>query len=642
MRDVEANLGSSASDELVQIKPDVEAPEPDVCLRVARERFAADDLAGAYAWLVRVADSRGPFVTWASAASALARFEKREAPPARRSARVAVAGSYTTSQFGSLLRLAALRRGLRLEIYESGFDLYTQEILDPASDLYRFRPDYVVIAPHDGTVAFAPLTEAAEIERTLDDEVRRWRSLWEAVRTNSPARVLQHNLAIRPETAWGHVGLRVRGTRDEMLQALNARLAEAAGETTLIVDCDRIAAAVGKFHWFDDRYWHLAKQAVALDAVPELARHTAAVLAGAEALSSKCIALDLDNTLWGGIVAEDGLENIQLGGGPQGEAYVAFHEYLLALRSRGVILAVASKNNDADAREPFERHPDTRLRIEHFAAFHANWDDKPTSLRAIASELGIGLDAIAFVDDNPAERQIIRQVIPEVEVVRMPPDPSGYVRALSDSLLFEMPTLTAEDLGRAGHYRARAAGAARAKQATSLDDFYASLEMEAHIAPFDELNLPRIAQLVGKTNQFNLTTRRYSLTELRSFKDDEKSITMYLRLRDQFGDHGLVAVLIAREEPSVMDIDTWLMSCRVIGRTVEKEMLARLCMLARERGIGRLRGTFIPTAKNGVVEKVFERCGFSLSSNEAGTTTWEYDIQREGIISSEFIRPWSE
>ncbi len=642
MGNVETNLRSGASDELVQVKPDVDSPEPAFCLRMARARFAADDLAGAYAWLVRVADSPGPFVTWASAAGALAKFEAREAPPARRSARVALAGGYTTSQLGSLLRLAALRRRLRLEIYESGFDLYTQEILDPASALYDFAPDYVIIAPHDGSVGFRPLTEASDVERTLDDELRRWRSLWEAVQTNSSARVIQHNLAIRPVTAWGHVGMRVRGTRDEMLHALNARLAEAAGETTLIVDCDRIAAAVGKFRWFDDRYWHLAKQAVALDAIPELARHTAAVLAAAEGLSSKCIALDLDNTLWGGVVAEEGLEGIQLGGSPQGEAYVAFHEYLLALRSRGIILAVASKNNDADAREPFERHPDARLRIEDFAAFHANWDDKPTSLRAISSELGLGLEDIVFVDDNPAERVLVRQVLPEVEVVRMPPDPSGYVRALSDSLLFEMPSLTREDLGRAGHYRARTAAAACARETTSLDDFYASLEMEAHVAPFDELNLPRIAQLVGKTNQFNLTTRRHALSELRALMDDEKSITMYLRLRDQFGDHGLVAVMIAREESDVMDIDTWLMSCRVIGRTVEREMLARLCVLGLERGITRLRGTFIPTTKNGVVEKVFEGFGFTLRSTEVGTTTWEYDIDEQGIINSEFIRPWSE
>jgi FkbH-like protein len=462
------------------------------------------------------------------------------------------------------------------------------------------------------------------------------------VQQHSQARVVQHTIAIRPETHWGHVASRVRGTRDEMLRTLNARLGEAAGTNVLTVDCDRVAAAFGKSRWFDDRYWHLAKQAVALDALPELSRHTAAVLAAAEGLSAKCIALDLDNTLWGGVIAEDGLSGIQLGGGARGEAFVAFQEYLLALRARGVILAVASKNNDADAREPFEQHPDMRLRLDHFAAFHANWDDKPSSLKAIASELNIGLDSIVFVDDNPAERAIVRQLLPEVEVLPMPEDPSDYVRALSDSLLFELAALTSEDLQRAGQYQARAAAAAQAQQAGTLEEYYVSLRMEAAIAPFDELNMPRIAQLVGKTNQFNLTTRRHGLTELQAFMADDAYVTMHLRLRDQFGDHGLVALLIARQEGEVFDIDTWLMSCRVIGRTVENAMLSRLCELAAARGAARLRGTYIPSAKNAPARDVFERLGFTLVSDDEGVTVWEYDIEHRGAITSEFIGLWDE
>src|SRR5213078_2141475 len=211
---------------------------------------------------------------------------------------------------------------------------------------------------------------------------------------------------------------------------------------------------------------------------------------------------------------------------------------------------------DADAREPFEQHPDTRLRLDDFAAFQANWNDKPSSLRAIARDLSIGLEAIVFVDDNPAEREIVHQVLPEVEVLPLPPDPSGYVRALSDSLLLEMAAVTSDDFRRAGQYQARAAAAAQASQAASLDEFYASLGMEALVAPFDELNLPRITQLVGKTNQFNVTTRRHGPREIRAFMEDDRYVTMYLRLRDQFGDHGLVAVLVARHEGDVLDIDT--------------------------------------------------------------------------------------
>jgi FkbH-like protein len=608
----------------------------DDCLARANACFREGDLSGAYAWVVKVAEPGESFRAWASAAAALARFAASSPPSARRSARIALAGSYTTSQLAPLLRLAGLRRGLDLEVFETGFDTYRQEILDPGSDLYEFAPDYVILAPHEGGVPFPPLTE--DVEGALEAELARWRSLWDAIEERTSARVVQHNFAVRPETAWGHVGLRLPGTRDAMLRALNARLAEEAGDGVLLVDCDGIASSFGKHRWFDDRYWHLSKQAVALDALPELARHTAAVLAGAEGLSAKCIVLDLDNTLWGGVIAEDGLAGIELGGGPRGEAYVAFQEYLLALRARGILLAVASKNNDGDAREPFERHPDMRLALDHFSVFVANWDDKPRSLQTIAAELNIGLDSLVFVDDNPAEREVVRQLLPEVEVLELPADPSGYVRALSSSLLFEAPSITAEDLGRAAQYRGRAATAVLQERAGSLEDFYESLEMEAFVAPFDELNLARIAQLVAKTNQFNLTTRRHSLNDLRSFMADDGYITLYLRLRDQFVDHGLVGVLIARDDGETIDIDTWLMSCRVIGRTVEDEMLMQLCEAARARGRSRVRGTFVPTEKNAVVRDLFEQLGFSRVSEDGGASFWEYDIDKRGMVTSDFIR----
>jgi FkbH-like protein len=354
-------------------------------------------------------------------------------------------------------------------------------------------------------------------------------------------------------------------------------------------------------------------------------------------LSRKVLALDLDNTLWGGVIAEDGLPGIQLGAGARGEAHVAFQEHLRALRSRGVLLAVVSKNNDADAREPFERHPDMRLALSDIAVFVANWEDKATNIRTVAATLGIGLDSLVFVDDNPAEREIVRQVLPEVEVPVLPEDPSGYVRALSDTLLFESVALTAEDRGRAEQYRARAAAVELQQRAGSLEAFYDSLGMEAVVAPFDELNLARIVQLIGKTNQFNVTTRRHGASAVRAFMEDPRAVTMYLRLRDTFTDHGLVAVLVAEQDGERLDIDTWLMSCRVIGRTVEDEMLARLCEIAVERGCTRVRGTFVPTAKNHVVRDLFERLGFALVAEEDGRTTWEYDIDEKGVPRSEHI-----
>jgi FkbH-like protein len=377
-----------------------------------------------------------------------------------------------------------------------------------------------------------------------------------------------------------------------------------------------------------------------LGALPLLARHTVAVLAASLGLNKKCLALDLDNTLWGGIIGEDGLAGIALGAGPQGEAFVAFQEYLLQLKQKGILLAVASKNNDADARAVFTDHPDMRIRLDDLALFVCNWNDKAANLRLIASELNIGLDTVVLVDDNPAEGALVRQILPEVDVITLPADPSQYVRVLADYLRFETSTLSKEDLQRTQQYQARAEAARLASSAQDIEEFYRSLQMKAVVAPFDDFHLPRIAQLIGKTNQFNLTTRRYSQEDLRAWMNDPDVAHLYLRLRDRFADHGLVGVLMARRQGQTLDIDTWLMSCRVIGRTVEAEMLARLCGLAKQMGCTKLRGTYIPTSKNQMVEDLYPRFGFTLVDNVNGTTTWEYDICRQGPIQNSFIEDW--
>jgi FkbH-like protein len=301
------------------------------------------------------------------------------------------------------------------------------------------------------------------------------------------------------------------------------------------------------------------------------------------------------------------------------------------------LLAVSSKNNEADAREPFERHPEMRIRLDDVAAFVANWEHKADGIRAVARQLNIGLDAIAFVDDNPVERQAIRQLLPEVDVIRLPADPALYVRALADYLGFETSALTAEDARRTDQYRARARIVAAESAATSIEEFYRSLRMQALVAPFDEIQLPRIAQLVGKTNQFNLTTRRHGLAELRGYMHDPRCVHLALRLRDQFTDHGLVGVLIAVGAGDTLEIDSWLMSCRVLGRTADAEMLAHLSRRAAELGYAALGGTYVPTAKNALVRDVFATFGFEPVGGEDGITRWRYDLRARGPICNEFI-----
>ena len=422
-----------------------------------------------------------------------------------------------------------------------------------------------------------------------------------------------------------------------MTQAVNARIGERTRNGVSILDCERLSSLFGKLRWFDPRYWHLGKQAVALDALPLLARHMAAVIAADLGLTRKCLVLDLDNTLWGGVIAEDGLAGIKLGNGVDGEAFVAFQEYIYRLKQKGVILAVCSKNNEADAKEPFEKHPEMRLKLDDIAMFVANWQPKPDNLRVIAKTLDLGLDSFVFVDDNPIEREAVRQILPEVDVISVPADPAYYTRALSDYLLFETSSFTSEDAKRTSQYKGRAQINELQAAATNLSDFYRSLNMKAIVALFDDFHLPRVAQLIGKTNQFNLTTRRHGLPQLEAFVKNPNCVHFYFRLRDRFADHGLVSLMIAMRRANVLEIDTWLMSCRVLGRTVEATMLQFLFERAQTLGCTSVRGTYIPTAKNAMAKDVFAKFGFKLVEESDGSSVWEIDLMVQQPIKNEFI-----
>lgn len=340
----------------------------------------------------------------------------------------------------------------------------------------------------------------------------------------------------------------------------------------------------------------------------------------------------------GGVIGEDGLSGIKLGGSGDGEAFVTFQEYVLELKRRGIILAVCSKNNPADAREPFEKHPEMRLSLEDFAAFEASWDPKPDGLQRIAESLGIGMSALTFVDDNPVERQAIRLLLPEVDVVTLPEDPALYPRALSQYLSFEAASFTAEDVVRTEQYRARDEATALASSAGSLEEFLLSLDQRVTVRSFNEVDLNRIHQLIGKTNQFNLTTRRHSRDQLAAFMVEPGAVHFTVRIRDRFADQGIVGLLIARRGDDCLDVDTLLMSCRVIGRTVETEMLHQLTRRALADGYATVRATFIPTGKNAMVREALSKHDFELVDKRPdGSSVWTYDLAASGVVTSMFI-----
>ncbi len=609
---------------------------PALCLKLARCYDKLEHHSDACKWALSLVEAGDDYTTWLTAWTLFKRHADQGGWPKLRSTKVAMVSSYTTTQLCPLLQLAAARLGIHIDLYESHYGQYQQDIIDPGSRLYAFAPNIVILAVHEGDLRLPEYSSTPE--QDIRTEVDRWTALWKLVAERAQARVIQHNFALPCEVPAGHLATRLPGSRYMMTQAVNMRLGEAAGHAVSLVDCERLSALIGKRQWCDPRYWNLSKQAVALEALPLLARHTAAVIAADLGLSRKCLVLDLDNTLWGGVIAEEGLAGIKLGQGPDGEAFVAFQEFILKLKRKGVILTVCSKNNYADAIQPFEKHPEMRLTLQDIALFIANWESKSDNIRRIADTLQIGLDSLVFVDDNPVERDIVRTFLPEVDVLPLPEDPAYYTRALSQYLSLETASLTAEDSERADQYRARAQIKELEAAAGSIEDFYYSLRMQALVTPFDETQLPRIAQLIGKTNQFNLTTRRHGMPQLTAFIRSSDYVHLALRLRDRYTDHGLVSVMIARCEGELLDIDTWLMSCRVIGRTVEATMLEHLCRHAAQLGCTVLQGTYIPTQKNAMAAEVYAKHGFEPFNQVKEQHLWRYDLKARGPIANPFVK----
>ena len=423
----------------------------------------------------------------------------------------------------------------------------------------------------------------------------------------------------------GHHGAGHPGARRSQLAALNAGLAaRAAAADVGFVDVAMLAAREGEAAWFDPRGWYMAKVPYGPAALPVLARHVAAVLAARLGLSRRALVLDLDNTLWGGVIGDDGIGGIQLGQGAEGEAFVDFQVAIKDLAARGIVLAVASKNDPEVARRPFLEHPEMILKLDDIAAFATSWGPKSESIRTIAETLSLGLSSLTFFDDNPYERAEVRRALPEVDVPVLPLEPTGLRAALEVYPYFEPASFTDADRARAEQYRARAKAEAIRVQSGSLEEYQASLHMVARLGPVDEANLARVVQLINKTNQFNLTTRRRNQAELEAFLARPGTEAFWVRLADKFADHGLIAVALAEAKGGALAIDTLLMSCRVIGRGVEALVLAELAARAAARGCARVEGCYVPTERNGMVANLYARLGMAETGREAdGTTRWE-------------------
>ena len=557
----------------------------------------------------------------------------QEAPPADRQARVAVIGSSTTSLVVQVLRALCFRDGVNAEFYEGPYGTYRQEILDRDSGLYRFKPGLTFVLTNWRDLQLPPYVddEAAAVDAAVAEQMAAWKTL----NDRTGCHIVHHAFDLPAEES--HDALATRpGGRTRVIRSINLALVAQAPRYVSVLDAEAVQADVGRTHWQNATLWYSARQHPAPDAVPALAElqmaHARAVLG----LARKIVVCDLDNTLWGGVIGEDGLAGIALGAGsPAGEAYAALQEYLLELKRRGVLLAVCSKNNPDDARLPFTEHPQTRLRLDDFAAFFANWSDKVENLRAIAAQLALGLDCFVFLDDNPVERAWVRSQLPEVTVVELGPTPFGYVRDLDRGRYFQTAGLSDEDRSRSEMYRQSAAREALRTTYGSLDEFLEQLDIRASAVDITSTNIGRVTQLVNKTNQFNLTTRRYTEAQISRLAADPAGWARAFHLADRFGDYGLIGVLCcAPGARDTWEIDTWLMSCRVLGRRVEHFMFDRLCDAAREAGITSIVGVYRPTARNAQVADLFTRLGFRPTAEEPNELRYVFDVSSDTFASA--------
>lgn len=596
------------------------SPEMGPYLALARLRRAGGNYAAAWDALQTAAEFAEGRTEHEQVGRLAVRLARQSTPEDADPIKLAYLSSSTTQLHVPVLMSVAWRDRIYLDMYTGGHGAWQQEILDPGSGLHRFAPAVVVIATHWRDAGLAPGEVASSAARPAHaDIVQRFCGLWETLSMAHGCGIIQHGFDLPAHDPDGGLSGAHSHGLTRQLRALNEGLRDAAVAVpgVTILDQEALLAEVGAARWSGARYWHSLRQHPGPEAMGVLAEAQAAVIRALSGKVKKVLVLDLDNTLWGGVIGEDGLAGIDYGPpSAAGEAFQEFQRYVVALKKRGILLAVCSKNNDADARLPFHER-EMALQIEDFVAFKASWREKPEVIREIAQELNVGLDSLVFVDDNPLERAKVRRILPAVTVIDLPPEPEHYIAALHRPRAFEVLSVSTEDMGRHQSYRANSARQEARSQAASLDDFLRSLDMRTTIEPVCARNIDRVAQLVGKTNQFNLTTRRHTKAELAAWAEASDWETWAYSLADAHGDFGIVGVALLHQvnapEP-VLEIETWLMSCRVFGRGLEHLMMRSFCDAAKRRGVTKLRGLFVPTAKNKPVDGIFARYGFGKAT----------------------------
>lgn len=547
--------------------------------------------------------------------------------------RIAVLGGSTTHDIIRILELFLLDMGIEPSFYESEYAQYWQDAMFDNPELAEFAPDLIYIHTSNRNIISYPSMQddRAAVDVLLDSQYRHFEVMWEKLGAVYHCPVIQNNFEFPSYRLLGNQDAVDFHGKINFLTELNRKFYEYAQshENFYINDIQYLSACYGLDAWADPFFWHMYKYALCLPAIPTLAFNLANIIKSIYGKNKKALVLDLDNTLWGGIVGDDGVENLEIGQETSmGQAFTEFQQYIKEHKDIGIMLNVNSKNEEENAIAGLN-HPDGVLRPEDFILIKANWNPKSQNILDIAQELNILPESLVFVDDNPAEREIVRAQVPGVAIPEIE-KPEHYIRLLDKSGFFEVTKLSEDDKKRNEMYKANQE---RRQQEASFGDYgeyLKSLEMVGTIRPFEPLYMARIAQLTNKSNQFNLTTKRFTQSEIEQTAADEKYITLYGKLEDKFGDNGVVTVVIGKVEEEVLHMELWLMSCRVLKRDMEFAMMDEVVGKCLERGLKAIRGYYYPTAKNAMVKNFYELQGFTkISEDEAGNAVWEYRIPGE-------------
>lgn len=559
--------------------------------------------------------------------------------------KLAILRSFTVEPIVPLLLAEAFVYGIDLEIQVGDFNTYAQDILDEKSSLYRFSPKAVVLAVRADEAAPELWTNFADLSReaaqqAADRAIRGYEQRVRTFRQHSQAALIVHSLERPAFPSLGLLDDQSDSGQSGLIRQINRELRRVASGNrgVYVLDYDALVARHGIRHWHDERKWQTARLPISANHLLDMAREWMRFIVPLSGRIAKVLVVDLDNTLWGGVIGEDGMAGIKVSAEYPGGAYQALQRALLDLSREGILLAVCSKNNFDDALEAIDKHPGMLLRSRHFAAMRINWTDKAQNLREIAQEINVGIDSLAFLDDNPFEREQVRAALPEVTVIDLPKNSLEYAATVRNCAVFERLALSAEDQQRTDMYAAEKQRSGAEQNFQSKEDFFRYLEQEADLEPVSELNLGRIAQLTQKTNQFNLTTRRYTDSQIAEMAKKPEWHVFSIRVRDRFGDHGLVGVAITHDEGDWCEVDTFLLSCRVIGRTVETALLAHLAESAAQRGCKTLFGWFLATKKNAPARDFYEQHGFVRQQSDASGSRWTLDLKTSTLRCPEWIK----